>query len=218
MKRLTAALIVLVLCSRVDAQPIPGFGPPDDKKPIVGFGLEAEIMLTIEAAHWAHTIGYMKRVDRDRSGYLERDEVKHFSDGLFRKSDINGDGRLSFHEKALEDLDFHRQTTAGRRRRTEIRIIDGQEVTAADRQQAASTVKKYDKNENGIIDASEIPGDWRTQSLHLTDRNGDGRVTLREMERRWTEYRTERARRPQWWTELAPEARHSALALQWFKE
>lgn len=207
MKPLAACFLLLVMCCRVFAQPIPGFGPPDDKKPIVGFGLKAEILLNIEAAHWEHTIGYMKRMDKDLSGYLERDELKHFNDVQFREADLNGDGRFSFYEKALEDLAARERGAIGRRKRSEVRLIDGQQVTANDRQQAADTIKKYDKNGNGVIEDSEIPMDWRISIPPRLDANGDRRITLREMERRWGEYRQERARRHEWWTNLAPEGR-----------
>lgn len=204
---LLTLLLGLCFAASAQAQPVPGFGPPDNKKPIVGFGLQAEIMLDIEAAHWEHTIGYMKRADKNRSGFLERDEVEHFSDRQFRESDIDGDGRLNFYEKALEDLDARQQGQVGRRKRTETRIIDGIAVDPAHRQSAIDTMKKYDKNQNGVIDANEVSEDWRTRDLSLTDRNGDGRVTLRELERRWAEHRMESAARNKWWRELALDKR-----------
>jgi subtilisin-like proprotein convertase family protein len=178
------AMLLWHLASATAFTQVPGFGPVDDKKPVVGFGQQAELAKNITAAEWEFTVAYMKRADRNKSGWLERDELKHFNDAKFNQADLDKDGRLSMYEKTLEGISFRQQAQKRQRLTREVQIIEGVEVTAADRRAADYTMKKFDKNKNGILDVDEIPGSWKTTTLQDTDLDKDGRVSLRELQRR----------------------------------
>jgi Ca2+-binding EF-hand superfamily protein len=60
------------------------------------------------------------------------------------------------------------------------------ELEQADREEAQQTMRRYDRNRDGILSAEEIrQGRWRDNPL-AQDRNGDGKLTLTELSARYS--------------------------------
>ena len=59
------------------------------------------------------------------------------------------------------------------------------QITEEDRREAKRNLDRYDRNRDGILDEQELrSGRWREPAL-MTDRNGDGKLSLRELELRY---------------------------------
>lgn len=185
---------------------LPGFGAVDNRPVVPGFGL-AEIRYPYNQADLAQADETLARSDRDRDGYLDREEIERARwDGQPPlESDLDGDGRLSrlelaqryarrrlFEERTQQGLggvvSTSPRSTAGESAGADSsgspyrgRGGDGR-PRGADRGArflAYTLLERYDVNKNGFLEASELANTGI--DLGRADFNRDGLVDTNEL-------------------------------------
>jgi Ca2+-binding EF-hand superfamily protein len=131
--------------------------------------------------------GFFKDYDKNRDGYLQREELPPDLQRAFPQLDRNKDGRLSREE--LSQGILHLQP---RRRPSDvvyvlIEMSDCDEDCTAEVQRAYDILRKLDTNKNGKIDPEELKAEreriikHRVDSLFKQlDANNDGRISREE--------------------------------------
>jgi len=183
-----------------DESPVPGFGVEQDLPAVPGFGEGAdEQALPLEDRYddsvIRYTQGVFSRYDKNKNDLLDQEEWKAIpwrSDP--KKSDLNGDGRLSRAEyceriarrwgKGWKSAAKSNRTTpastgsfgSGKSDSSSPATSDSREKI---RRYAKSLLRQYDRNRNGVLEKDE----WRHMrgDPKAADKNGDDVVTLDEL-------------------------------------
>lgn len=113
---------------------------------------------------------FLKEHDRNKDGYLERDELPEGLRTQFDRLDTNKDGKLSV--KELEQGLAHLQP---RRRPSDVVFIlietsEGDEPSIAELQRAYDALRKLDRNGNGKIDADEVKAERQRLAKERVER------------------------------------------------
>jgi Ca2+-binding EF-hand superfamily protein len=130
---------------------------------------------------------FIKEYDRNGDGFLQRDEVPAYLRDRFDELDTNKDGKLS-----REELEKGVARLQPRRRPSDVVFIlietsDCDEGCAGELQQIYDTLRRLDKNKDGMIDPEELKA-ARQQLLEERvdniikelDTNKDGRISRDE--------------------------------------
>lgn len=175
---------------------VPGFATPD-LPPVLGFGEDATLAVTITEADRREASERMNRYDRNKDGFLDPGEMAggRWSGQPF-EYDRNRDGKLSLDELALryaerriaEEKERAGQNTAssgGSSRSSNSRggsssnDSSGSGIDPRMEGIVNSMMSRYDKNRNGMLDRDEW-GEMRSDPS-AGDKNRDGRITKEEM-------------------------------------
>jgi Ca2+-binding EF-hand superfamily protein len=110
--------------------------------------------------------------DGDNNKYLDEQEGRRngFFNQTFAQMDQNGDGQL-YEDEMIEFVRAQERTASSRvlmsvtdRGRGLFSVLDSnsdKRVTRRELMQAATNIKKWDKNEDGAIELTEIPRQWK---------------------------------------------------------
>jgi hypothetical protein len=166
-----------------------GFGAIEGKTGARGFGNVGDMhaAITAEDRKWAISQFTGYEYDANRDGLLSREEVRKRNPNavkLWFRGDVNGDGLLNPTELAYYYASLRVRRMIAAAHAKSAWNVDGVEVLPRHRQHADSLMRSLDKDRNGIIDRDEVPDSWRHgNGLGWADGNGDGQVTLSEMQR-----------------------------------
>lgn len=180
---------------------VPGFGMEDvPPAPLLGFGAAAEMMdvvVTDEDRREAEE--RMRRYDRNRDGYLTKEEVSRFS-GNPMDFDRNRDGKLSVNELSVRyarrrdaEEEARRDDRRDRERESES-IVEVPDVFNGRQSYRANAGRKLpeglpgffadkDANGDGQLTMAEFSDDWNDDviaSFFSSDFNRDGIITADE--------------------------------------
>jgi len=130
---------------------------------------------------------FMKEYDRDKDGFLSKDEMPEWLHYNFNRLDTNKDGKIS-KEELQKGMAYLQQ----RRRPSDVVIVlvemsDCDECCAEEAQRAYDFLRKLDKNKDGKLDADEIKAGRelifkeRVDSLmKRLDADKDGKISKKE--------------------------------------
>ena len=162
---------------------VPGFGVDSEPMPLPGFGATAE-MLSVEVtdADRKEAAERMARYDRNRDGFITKDELSSRFAGNPMDFDRNKDGRLSEAELAVRYARRREGEEAARadskrdyRRKDDRRRKDEKEVDIYGGRTSYRVTEPKALPEG-------LPGFFTDK-----DRNGDGQVTMPEFASEWTD-------------------------------
>ncbi|MDA7905036.1 EF-hand domain-containing protein [Rhodopirellula sp.] len=181
---------------------VPGFGDEADPSLLMGFGAAAE-MLAVEVtpADQRESEERMRRYDRNRDGFLTKDELSSRFAGNPMDFDRNRDGKLSVSELAVryarrregEEESKRSQSTASRSRGREKKVevpdvFDGRKSYRPTAGRALpeglpGTFTDKDGNGDGQVTMAEFAKEWNNDVVAEfldSDFNGDGVITADE--------------------------------------
>jgi Ca2+-binding EF-hand superfamily protein len=130
---------------------------------------------------------FMKEYDRDKDGFLSKDELPEWLRHNFDRLDLNKDGKIS-----KEELEKGVAYLQERHRPSDVVIVlvemsDCDECSAEELQRAYDFLKKLDKNKDGKIDADELKAGRQQiieervdRIIKRLDTNKDGKISKQE--------------------------------------
>jgi len=130
---------------------------------------------------------FMKEYDRDKDGYLTKDEMPEWLHYNFSRIDTNKDGKIS-KEELTKGMAYLQQ----RRRPSDVVIVlvemsDCDEGCGEEIQRAYEFLYKLDKNKDGKLDADELKAGRETilkqrvdGLIKLLDADKDGKISKKE--------------------------------------
>lgn len=160
---------------------VPGFGDEAEPSLLMGFGATAEMMaVEVTPADQRESEERMRRYDRNRDGFLTKDELSSRFAGNPMDFDRNRDGKLSVSELAVryarrregEEEAKRSKSTASRSRGRE------KKVEAPD----VFDGRKSYRSTAGRSLPEGLPGEFTDK-----DGNGDGQVTMAEFAKEWND-------------------------------
>lgn len=180
---------------------VPGFGSEEEPLPLMGFGATAEMLsVAVTEADKRESEERMRRYDRNKDGFLTKDELSSRFSGNPMDFDRNRDGKLSVSELAVRYARRREGEEAAKsarndRRRTEPEkkqeledIFGGRKSYRIDgTRKLPEGLPGYftdkDANEDGQITMAEFSSEWNesvvAEYFH-SDLNGDGIITADE--------------------------------------
>ncbi|NNE01096.1 MAG: EF-hand domain-containing protein [Pirellulaceae bacterium] len=161
---------------------VPGFGIESEPIPLMGFGPAAELLtVVVTEADKKEAAERMRRYDRNRDGFLTKDEVSssRFA-GNPMDFDRNKDGKLSEVELASR---YARRREGEEAAQAERR----RDTRRDDRRQEVKEVDVYNGRKSYRMTAEKksvegVPGFFTDK-----DANGDGQVTMSEFTTEWSD-------------------------------
>ncbi len=183
-----------------DEPSVPGFGEAGDLPAVRGFGdgtvdggSSRRGGVPLEDAYDRRIVDYvggiLRRYDRNNDQILDEEEIRHgrWRDPPPKESDRDGDGRLSrseLYERVSKYREFAGSSSSGGSSSSTSSRSSGNRDKYAE--YASSLVKRYDKNDNGVLEKEE----WSNMSRyhHAADKNGDKVITKEELTDRLTAY------------------------------
>ncbi len=161
---------------------VPGFGIEEEPVPLMGFGPTAELLaVMVTEADKREAAERMRRYDRNRDGFISKDELSSRFAGNPMDFDRNRDGKLSESELAVRYARRREgEELAREQRRDDDRRRDDQ---GGDREppDPYSGRKSY-RNIAELKSPEGIPGFFTDR-----DRDQDGQVTMAEYAGRWND-------------------------------
>ena len=160
---------------------VPGFGNEAEPSLLMGFGATAEMLaVEVTTVDLREAEERMRRYDRNRDGFLTKDELSSRFAGNPMDFDRNRDGKLSVSELAVryarrregeEEAKRSKSTASrsrGREKKAEVPdVFDGR--------------KSY-RSTPGRSLPEGLPGEFTDK-----DANGDGQVTMAEFSKKWND-------------------------------
>jgi Ca2+-binding EF-hand superfamily protein len=160
---------------------VPGFGIEEDPVPLMGFGPAAEMLsVPVTPEDEREAAERMRRYDRNRDGYLTKNELSSRFSGNPMDFDRNRDGKLSASELAVryarrregeEEARREQQSDRGGERREE--RGEALDVFNGRRSYRSTAARKLPEG---------LPGFFTDR-----DANGDGQVTMAEFADQWSD-------------------------------
>ncbi|MDE0866500.1 MAG: EF-hand domain-containing protein [Rubripirellula sp.] len=160
---------------------VPGFGEESDPALIMGFGPAAELLaVEVTPADEKQANETMRRYDRNRDGFLAKDEMSSRFSGNPMDFDRNRDGKLSISELSVRyarrregEEESKRSETASSRKR--------------DRESKVEIPDVFDGRQSYRATAGRSLPEGLPGSFTDKDRNGDGQVTMAEFASDWND-------------------------------
>lgn len=160
---------------------VPGFGTDEAPEPLLGFGATAEMLsVPVTAEDEREAAERMRRYDRNRDGFLTKDELSSRFSGNPMDFDRNRDGKLSQSELAVR---YARR----REGEEEARASNDNRRRERQRSEQAEVPDVYNQRRSyralstrGVPDG--VPGFFTDKDL-----NKDGQVTMAEYSNDWTD-------------------------------
>jgi hypothetical protein len=182
---------------------VPGFGIEEEPMPVLGFGPTAELLaVTVTEADVREAAERMRRYDRNRDGFITKNELSSRFAGNPMDFDRNRDGKLSESELAVryarrrEGEEAAREQRADNSRREEKRDGDEEPPDPFDGRRSYRNIAEVklpeglpgfftdrDANKDGQVAMSEYGSDWNDQLVaeyFKWDVNSDGVITAVE--------------------------------------
>ncbi len=160
---------------------VPGFGNEAEPSLLMGFGATAEMMaVEVTPADQRESEERMRRYDRNRDGFLTKDELSSRFAGNPMDFDRNRDGKLSVSELAVryarrregEEEAKRSKSTASRSRGRE-KKVEAPDVFDGRKSYRATAGRSLPEG---------LPGEFTDK-----DGNGDGQVTMAEFAKEWND-------------------------------
>ena len=160
---------------------VPGFGVTDMPSPLLGFGATAELLSVEvtpedenEAAQW------LRRMDRNRDGFLEKSELSSRMSGNPLDFDRNKDGKLSQSELAVRYARRRTGEEEARREQQRERTQTRSRDSDSEPPDLFSGRRSYRSTSSREVEG--VPGTFTDK-----DADGDGQVTMAEFADDWTD-------------------------------
>ena len=183
------------------AQPAPavrGFGSSDDEEALPGFGNNKVTLPKLTDNDRNSGENMLRRFDRNRSGDLSREELSryryapNFLDGLFRY-DLDGNNRVSSEEMAYfyanaREVQLRKKQEATRAKQEAMKF----RITTADVDNARAQIKKFDRNNDRMLDKKEAAAIWGNGTAKIfeeNDLNRSGYLISNELARHYANSR-----------------------------
>jgi Ca2+-binding EF-hand superfamily protein len=160
---------------------VPGFGNEAEPSLLMGFGATAEMMaVEVTPADQRESEERMRRYDRNRDGFLTKDELSSRFAGNPMDFDRNRDGKLSVSELAVRYARRREGEEEAKRSKSTASKSRGREkkVEAPD----VFDGRKSYRQTAGRSLPEGLPGEFTDK-----DGNGDGQVTMAEFAKEWND-------------------------------
>ncbi len=182
---------------------VPGFGVEEEPAPLMGFGATAEMLsVTVTDADKREAAERMRRYDRNRDGFLTKNELSSRFAGNPMDFDRNRDGKLSVSEMAVryarrregEEAAKSARSSGQRRGRQANKDQEPADVYNGRKSYRNATARKLpeglpgfftdkDANDDGQVTMAEFSSEWNAEVVaeyFSSDLNGDGIITAAE--------------------------------------
>lgn len=181
---------------------VPGFGVETEPEPVLGFGPTAELLaVTVTDADRREAAERMRRYDRNRDGFISKDELSSRFAGNPMDFDRNKDGKLSESELAVryarrrEGEEAAREERRDDGRRTERKSVDEPPDPYDGRRSYRNLAETKlpeglpgfftdrDANQDGQVTMAEYASQWNDDLIteyFQFDLNSDGVITVKE--------------------------------------
>ncbi|MGB7347793.1 MAG: EF-hand domain-containing protein [Pirellulaceae bacterium] len=182
---------------------VPGFGVEEEPIPLMGFGAAAEMLsVVVTDADLKEAAGIMQRYDRNKDGFIAKDELSSRFSGNPMDFDRNKDGKLSEKELAVryarrrEGRDEAQSSKKRDDRRDDRRRDDDKEVDVYNGRKSYRMVGEKnlpegvpgfftdkDADADGQVTMAEFATDWNDDvvaEFFKSDLNRDGSITAAE--------------------------------------
>lgn len=166
---------------------VPGFGGLELPPPVPGFGAAAELLaVRVTDADIREAEENVRRYDRNRDGFISREELSRRWAGNPMDFDQNGDSKLSVNELAVRAARRRINQTEQKNRRND--------RTERPRERSRDAADEVSDRFDGRMSyrprraatPEGLPG-WFAEK----DRNRDGQVSMSEFEQNWTDEKVE---------------------------
>ncbi len=166
---------------------VPGFGNQDgnsDPVPLLGFGAHADLLtIDVTAADEQEAASRMRNFDKNKDGFLTKDELTPQFAGNPMDFDRNRDGKLTAKELAVR--------YAVRREGTELaqqtREIEKRTKSAEQNSKAAEISDPFNGRKSYRVQGSRSTPEGLPGFFTDRDANGDGQVTMAEFASEWSD-------------------------------
>ena len=180
---------------------VQGFGVDSDPVPLMGFGAAAELLaVSVTDVDRKEAAERMRRYDRNKDGFLGKDELTSRFAGNPMDFDRNKDGKLSESELATryarrregeEAAKESQQKSTRREKPRKVEVVDVYEgrksYRALDGKKLPEGLPGFftdkDSNGDGQVTMSEFASEWsddKVNEFFKTDLNRDGTITAQE--------------------------------------
>jgi Ca2+-binding EF-hand superfamily protein len=184
---------------------VPGFGVEDEPVPLMGFGAAAELLsVAVTDADIREAAETIRRYDRNKDGFIAKNELSSRFSGNPMDFDRNKDGKLSEkelavryarrregREEASEQSSRDRRGDDRRRRRdddVEIDVYNGRKSYRMDGGKSLPEglpgfFTDKDRNQDGQVTMAEFSSEWNDEivaEFFKSDLNNDGSITAAE--------------------------------------
>lgn len=182
---------------------VPGFGVDEEPIPLMGFGPTAEMLaVTVTDADRREAAERMRRYDRNRDGFISKDELSSRFAGNPMDFDRNRDGKLSESELAVRYARRREGEEAAREQKKDDDRRDKDRRRDEELEDVYNGRKSYrnladvklpeglpgfftdrDENKDGQVIMAEYAADWNDELIaeyFNWDLNRDGVITARE--------------------------------------
>jgi Ca2+-binding EF-hand superfamily protein len=182
---------------------VPGFGTEETPEPLLGFGATAEMLsVPVTADDQREADERMRRYDRNKDGFLTKDELSSRFSGNPMDFDRNRDGKISVselavryarrregEEQARSKKDDQRRDRRGDEKQAEVPDVYNQRQSyrVMTARQTPDGVPGFfvdkDANTDGQVTMAEFSSDWNDETLtkfFQSDLNRDGVITADE--------------------------------------
>jgi Ca2+-binding EF-hand superfamily protein len=184
---------------------VPGFGVEDEPMPLMGFGAAAELLsVAVTDADIREAAETVRRYDRNKDGFIAKNELSSRFSGNPMDFDRNKDGKLSEkelavryarrregREEASEKSSRDKRGDDRRRRRdddVEIDVFNGRKSYRVDGgRELPEGVPGFftdkDRDQDGQVTMAEFASEWNDDvvaEFFKSDLNNDGSITVAE--------------------------------------
>ena len=160
---------------------VPGFGNEAEPSLLMGFGAAAEMMaVEVTPADQRESEERMRRYDRNRDGFLTKDELSSRFAGNPMDFDRNRDGKLSVSELAVR---YARR----REGEEEAKRAKSPAPRSRGREKEVEAPDVFDGRKSYRATAGRTPPEGLPGEFTDKDTNGDGQVTMAEFAKEWND-------------------------------
>ncbi|WP_145417542.1 EF-hand domain-containing protein [Planctomycetes bacterium K23_9] len=162
---------------------VPGFGIEEEPMPLMGFGAAAEMLsVPITDADLAEAASTMQRYDRNKDGFIAKNELSSRFSGNPMDFDRNKDGKLSQKELAVRYARRREGREEATAQKDRSRRSDDRRRSDDDKEIDVYNGRKSYRMTNGKAVPEGTPGFFADK-----DANQDGQVTMAEFASDWND-------------------------------